>query len=136
MKANNFWLQSVNWMNGILKRQKRKFTEGGLERAIITCLETEDEKTYYFCDVTKKSLTNLSTLTDRKIDGAFFADHDTLLLVQVSEDQKSCSVFTYDVTTGKLVQTLCRENYFLQDYGTYSIANYGMMFFGGPPSGV
>ena len=104
---------------------------GGLDRTIITCLEAEDEKTYYFCDVTKKSLTNLSTLTDQKIDGAFFADHDTLLLVQVSEDQKSCSVFTYDVATGRLVQTLRRENYFLQDYGTYSIENYGMMFFGG-----
>lgn len=104
---------------------------GGLDRVIITCLETGDEKTYYFCDVTKKSLTNLSTLTDQKIDGAFFADHDTLLLVQVSEDQKSCSVFTYDVATGRLVQALRRENYFLQDYGTYSIVNYGMMFFGG-----
>lgn len=56
---------------------------------------------------------------------ALFADDSTLLLTQFTE--QGCSVFTYDLHAGQIVQILDQ----IKCFGQSGEENYGMMFFGG-----
>lgn len=101
-----------------------------LSKVILTCRDANDKMASYFCDVAAKSLVRLPTLTGVETERAIFADDDTLLLVQATEDWSTCSVFSYDLTAAALTQTLCQEKIF-EEYRDFSMENYGMMFFGG-----
>lgn len=101
-----------------------------LNEVIITCRGENGDKVFYFCDVEAKSLTPLSDLTGVEAESVFFADDDTLLLLQMTENRESCVVFSYDLNTAALTQTVRQEKVF--GHGReFSAENYGMMFFGG-----
>lgn len=92
-----------------------------LQKVIVTCGSMENGNQYYYCDVTAKTLANLENLTGvKEISTAFFADDNTLLLLRTREQK--CSVFTYDLNSGKSSQTLHETKLFDHD---------GTMFFGG-----
>lgn len=98
-----------------------------LNRAIAVCL-SDSERNVYYCDIAANTLTDLSLLTGIDLTDAFFVDDRTLLMLQTTE--KTCSAFTYDLTTGQLTQTL-NQVHLYEDYGMLSVQTYGLMLFGG-----
>lgn len=100
---------------------------GDLSKVIVTCRSAAapEKACVYFCDVLAKELSELQDLTGVQNADALFADDSTLLLTQFTE--QGCSVFTYDLHAGQIVQILDQ----IKCFGQSGEENYGMMFFGG-----
>ena len=96
-------------------------------KIILTCWNEENEKTFYCCDLTAKTLTNLSASSGIEISEVFPADSNTLIFLQAKEG--TCSVFTYDLISGAITETLHEEKLF-EDYGMKSVQIEGLMLFG------
>lgn len=76
---------------------------GDLGKVIFIFFDDNKNRCFYY-DVRTKTLTDLAELTGINIRSAFFADDDTLLLLQA--EGTAYSVFAYDPASGQLVQTL------------------------------
>ena len=59
----------------------------------MTCHTLENEEVRYYCDVAAKTLYNIESFTGVECSNAFFADDNTLILIQMIERNGSIWAF-------------------------------------------
>ena len=99
-----------------------------LSKVLVTCHTLENEEVRYYCDVVAKTLYNIESFTGVECSNAFFADDNTLILLQMIEGDGS--IWAYNLTTGEITQTF-NEVKFLENHEIKPSSREGIMLFGG-----
>lgn len=87
-----------------------------MRRAIILCDNRLGMSQTWFCDLDAKTLVQVDELADIEIYTAAFADNDTLILHSSTIDEsgvaQDVACYSYDIPTGRIIQTLGRTPYY------------------------
>ena len=87
-----------------------------MRRAIILCDNRLGMSQTWFCDLDAKTLVQVDELADIEIYTAAFADNDTLILHSSTIDEsgvaQDVACYSYDIPTGRIIQTLGRAPYY------------------------